>query len=69
MAFCTSCGTQLPLEGKFCVNCGVPHTGHSSASSPPLKTLSQANATTHVIVNGVQRLDIYNSYIRYFIIC
>ena len=41
MAFCTSCGKQLPSEGKFCVNCGAPHAGNSSSSSPLSKSLSE----------------------------
>ena len=42
MGFCTSCGTQLPSGGKFCVNCGAPHAEHSSGSSSLSKPLAQA---------------------------
>jgi hypothetical protein len=34
-----------------------------------LKTLPRLNANLHLIVNSDQRLDIYISYIRYFMIC
>lgn len=32
MAFCSSCGTNIPLGGAFCNNCGQPVTAPSPAA-------------------------------------
>src|ERR1051326_1712009 len=36
MAFCVTCGTQLPDTGRFCINCGTPLNAASGGSSQPL---------------------------------
>lgn len=50
MAFCTSCGTELRFDGKFCTGCGAPRPVESAptvsiptASGPPL-TIPDAGA-------------------------
>ncbi|PKL64120.1 MAG: hypothetical protein CVV32_10730 [Methanomicrobiales archaeon HGW-Methanomicrobiales-3] len=35
MAFCTSCGEELPPGSKFCENCGAPVEQTSAPASPP----------------------------------
>jgi uncharacterized protein (TIGR00266 family) len=35
MAFCVSCGSQLPDAGRFCTNCGTPLNAASGGSSQP----------------------------------
>ena len=35
MAFCVSCGSQLPDTGRFCTNCGTPLNAASGGSSQP----------------------------------
>lgn len=35
MAFCVSCGSQLPDGGRFCTNCGTPLNAASGGSSQP----------------------------------
>jgi uncharacterized protein (TIGR00266 family) len=35
MAFCVSCGSQLPDNGRFCTNCGAPGNAASGSSSQP----------------------------------
>jgi hypothetical protein len=56
---------NLPVDQNLSVTPNITLIKYFSG----LKTLSQANANLHVIVNSGQRLDIYNSYINYFIIC
>jgi uncharacterized protein (TIGR00266 family) len=35
MAFCVSCGSQLPDNGRFCTNCGAPGNAASGSSLQP----------------------------------
>ena len=32
MAFCVTCGSQLPDTGRFCTNCGAPVNAASSGA-------------------------------------
>jgi uncharacterized protein (TIGR00266 family) len=35
MAFCVTCGTQLPDAGRFCTNCGAPVNAASGSAGAP----------------------------------
>jgi hypothetical protein len=35
VAFCTSCGTELPAQARFCPGCGTP-TGVDEEKPPPV---------------------------------
>src|SRR5689334_25423369 len=34
MAFCVTCGSQLPEAGRFCTNCGAAISGGTAANIP-----------------------------------
>ena len=44
MAYCRSCGTQLPAEGMFCAKCGA-------AVAPPIAKMQIAAIVVKIVKN------------------
>jgi hypothetical protein len=48
-AVCTSCGTALEPESRFCTSCGQPTSGSDAITAGPVPSAVPASQTSHAI--------------------